>query len=293
MTDEPNLLGAYLRARREHVTPESAGLPRVGTRRTPGLRREEVALLAGISADYYLRLEQGRDRNPSVQVLESVARVLQLDEAGTAYLMGLAGDRPRRRRRRPRPETVPAGTRKLVATIGLPAFVEGRYFDVLAVNPLATALSPRLQVGRNRLRDVFLDPAEQALYARHADLEAVAAQLVAGFRASVGAETDDPRLVELVGELSLASPSFREHWARHDVLVREGQVVTLDHPEVGQLTLNREKLAVGGAPGMTLVVYHADPSTPDAQKLLILGSRTAATWEPRREVSAQTSTTRS
>ena len=226
-------------------------------------------------------------------MLESVARVLQLDEAGTAYLMGLAGDRPRRRRRRPRPETVPAGTRKLVATIGLPAFVEGRYFDVLAVNPLATALSPRLQVGRNRLRDVFLDPAEQALYARHADLEAVAAQLVAGFRASVGAETDDPRLVELVGELSLASPSFREHWARHDVLVREGQVVTLDHPEVGQLTLNREKLAVGGAPGMTLVVYHADPSTPDAQKLLILGSRTAATWEPRREVSAQTSTTRS
>ncbi|MBL0888866.1 helix-turn-helix domain-containing protein [Myceligenerans indicum] len=275
MSDEPNLLGSYLRARREQVTPESVGLPRAGVRRVAGLRREEVAMLAGISADYYLRLEQGRDRNPSVQVLESVARVLRLDDAGTAYLLGLAADRPRRRRRRGRRETVPAGTRKLLDVIGLPAFVEGRYFDVLAVNTLATALSPRLRVGGNRLRDVFLDPAERALYAGHADLEAVAAQVVAGFRESVGTETDDPRLIELVGELSLASEAFRALWARHDVRVREGAVTVLDHPEVGDLRLNREKLAVGGAPGLTLVVYHADAGTPDEEKLRLLASYAA------------------
>ncbi|MDR7385571.1 helix-turn-helix domain-containing protein [Promicromonospora iranensis] len=274
MTDEPNLLGEYLRARRERVGPERVGLPRSGVRRVPGLRREEVALLAGISADYYLRLEQGRDRNPSVQVLESLARVLQLDDAGTAYLLGLAGDRPRRRRRPARRETVPAGTLKLLGAIGLPAFVEGRYLDVLAANPLATAVSPRLVAGRNRLRDVFLDPAEQALYAGY-DPAAVAAEMVAGFRQLVGAETDDPRLVELVGELSLASPTFREAWARHDVMAREGTAVTLDHPEVGALTLNREKLAVGGAPGLTLVVYHADAGTAAADKLQMLASYSA------------------
>jgi transcriptional regulator with XRE-family HTH domain len=274
MADERNLLGEYLRARRERVGPEQVGLPRSGVRRVPGLRREEVALLAGISADYYLRLEQGRDRNPSVQVLESVARVLQLDDAGTAYLLGLAGDRPRRRRRPARRETVPAGTRKLLGAIGLPAFVEGRYLDVLAANSLATAVSPRLVAGRNRLRDVFLDPAEQALYAGY-DPALIAAEMVAGFRQVVGAETDDPRLVELVGELSLASPAFREAWARHDVMVREGAAVTLDHPVVGPLALNREKLAVGGAPGLTLVVYHADVGTAAADKLQMLASYSA------------------
>jgi transcriptional regulator with XRE-family HTH domain len=121
-------------------------------------------MLAGISADYYLRLEQGRDPNPSAQVLESLARVLQLDEASTAYLLSLASERPRRLRRRPRKEAVPSGIGKLLDSLPMPAFVEGRYFDVLAANPLATALSPRLMIGRNRLRDVFLDPAERSLY---------------------------------------------------------------------------------------------------------------------------------
>ncbi|MBE1878806.1 helix-turn-helix domain-containing protein [Myceligenerans pegani] len=282
MSDAPNLLGEYLRARREQVSPERAGIPRAGVRRVPGLRREEVAMLAGISADYYLRLEQGRDRNPSVQVLESVARVLRLDDAGTAYLLGLAAQRPRRRRPRSRRETVPPGTLKLLGALGLPAFVEGRYFDVLAANSLATALSPRLRAGRNRLRDVFLDPAEQALYAHYAGREDIAGQLVAGFRASVGNETDDPRLVELVGELSLASPDFRKAWARHDVTTREGAVVSLDHPAVGRITLNREKLAIGGAPGLTLAVYHADTGSPDADKLQVLASYAASDHpEPR------------
>ena len=269
MTDEVNLLGDYLRARRELVTPEQAGIPVLGMRRVPGLRREEVAMLAGISADYYLRLEQGRDRNPSVAVLESIARVLRLDEHMTAYLLGLAAAKPRRTRRRPRKETVPSGIVKLLATMPLPAFVEGRYFDVLAANPLATAVSPRFAAGRNRLRDVFLDPAEHALFP---DWDTATVGLVAGFRQSVGTDTDDPRFIELVGELSLASPRFRQLWARHDVGARRGATMCFNHPQVGELRLNREKLHIGGTDGIVLVVYHPDSGTGDAEKLALLGS---------------------
>jgi transcriptional regulator with XRE-family HTH domain len=236
---------------------------------TLGEYREEVAMLAGISADYYLRLEQGRDRNPSVQVLESLARVLQLDEAGTAYLLSLGAEKPRRTRRRPRKEAVPSGIRKLLDSLTLPAFVEGRYFDVLAANPLATTLSPHLMTGHNRLRDVFLDPAEQFLYP---DWEDATAGLVAGFRESVGTDTDDPRFIEIVGELSLASDRFRKLWARHDVQACAGASVTLDHPQVGELTLNREKLAIGGSAGQLLVLYHADRGTASAEKLNLLAS---------------------
>ncbi len=269
MTDDPNPLGEFLRARRELVTPDQAGIPVLGVRRVPGLRREEVAMLSGISAEYYLRLEQGRDRNPSVQVLESIARVLRLDDHATAHLQGLAADRPRRPRAGRRPEAVPVGVAKLLATIALPAFVEGRYLDVLAANPLATAISPRLVPGGNRLRDLFLDAAEQALFPQW---ERAAAHLVAGFRQAVGTAVDDPRCIDLVGELSLASPLFRQLWARHDVAVREGVQITFAHPQVGPLTLNREKLLVGGTDGIMLVLYHPDAGSEDAAKLALLGS---------------------
>ncbi len=237
---EDRLLGEYLRARRELVQPDGVGLPAHGVRRVIGLRREEVAMLAGISADYYLRLEQGRDRNPSIQVLEALARVLQLDRAATDYLLGLVAPQPRQRRRRPKRETVPSGIRQLLDVMGLPSFVEGRYFDVLAANDLAYALSPNLRVGQNRLRAVFLDPAEQALYP---DWDQAAAGLVAGFRTSVGSDVDDPGFVELVGELSLSSERFRQLWARHDVRSFEGASVPFNHPAMGELILSREKLA--------------------------------------------------
>jgi transcriptional regulator with XRE-family HTH domain len=269
MSDDPNPLGEYLRARRELVTPEDAGIPVVGLRRVPGLRREEVAMLSGISAEYYLRLEQGRDRNPSVQVLEALARVLRLDDEMTSYLRSLATEKPRNVRRRSRKETVPASTAQLVASLPFPAFVEGRYLDVLAVNHLATAISPRLVVGRNRLRDVFLDPAERALFPHW---ERAAAGLVAGFRQSVGTDTDDPRFVELVGELTIASPLFAQLWARHDVAGRTGAQMLFDHPQVGELLVDREKLAITGSDGMMLVVYHATPGTTGAEKLAILAS---------------------
>ena len=275
MTGRPtaNLLGEYLRARRELVTPDQVGLPVTGTRRVPGLRREEVAMLSGISAEYYLRLEQGRDRRPSRQVLEAIARVLDLDEAHLVRLADEVATPSRRRPRGPR-EVLPPSVSRLVAGLALPAFAEGRYLDVLAANPLATAVSPRLEAGRNRLRDVFLDPAEQSLFIQP---ERAAAALIAGFRRSVGTDVDDERVISLVGELSVASPLFRRLWARHDIAERGSATVTLDHPQVGELRLDRDKLAVTGTDGMMLVVYQPHPDTDAAEKLALLASVSAAT----------------
>ncbi|MDN4614948.1 helix-turn-helix transcriptional regulator [Leifsonia sp. F6_8S_P_1B] len=259
-----NPLGEYLRARREQVDPATVGLRVTGVRRTPGLRREEVATLAGISADYYLRLEQGRDRHPSPQVLEALARVYGLDAAATQYLLGLAAASPVRARPSQR-KAVPAGIRQLLEVVGLPAFVEDRMFDVLAANDLATALSPALRPGENRLRSVFLDPAERELYP---DWEQATAGLIASFRASIGTgAAEDPRIAQLVGELSLASEHFRRLWARHDVRGLGGGTARMLHPRAGMLELSREKLPVGGSDGQLLVIYHAAPGSASERAL--------------------------
>jgi transcriptional regulator with XRE-family HTH domain len=269
VTETTNALGAYLRARRELVTPQQAGIPDGGVRRVPGLRREEVAMLAGISADYYLRLERGRDRNPSAQVLESIARVLRLDDAHVAHLLSLVAEAPRPRRRRPRKETVPSGALKLLDSLVQPAFIEGRYFDVLASNSLARALSPRLAAGGNQLRDMFLDPAEQSLYPQWEDYTEC---FIANLRQAVGNDVEDPRFIELVGELSLASPLFRRLWSRHEVRGQRGTVMRLDHPQVGELMLNRERLSIGGTEGLMLVVFHPDAGSSAAEKVAMLAS---------------------
>jgi transcriptional regulator with XRE-family HTH domain len=269
---QDNSLGEYLRARRELVRPEDVGLPVAGVRRVAGLRREEVAMLAGISSDYYLRLEQGRDRNPSVQVLEALARVLRLDEAATDYMLSVAAPRPRKRRR-PRKETVPPSIRQLLDVIRLPAFVEGRYLDVLAANDLATALSPSMRVGQNRLMSMFLDPAERAFYV---DWEKSIATFTASFRQMVGADTDDPRFVEMVGELSLSSDHFRRLWARQDIYPRIEIPTRMRHPQVGDMTLSREKLGIDGVTRQRLVIYHAQAGTDSADKLALLASLAAS-----------------
>jgi transcriptional regulator with XRE-family HTH domain len=261
-----NRLGTYLRARRALVTPEQAGVPAGSNRRVAGLRREEVALLAGISADYYLRLEQGRDRNPSPQVLAALARVLHLDAVEAAYLTDLAAPRPRSRSRR-RAERVPERLHHLLAALELPAFVEGRSFEVLASNPLAVALSPRLRPGENRLRSLLLDPEEQAF---HDDWETAVVEFVAAFRQSVGESVDDPQTVELVGELSLASGRFRTLWARHDVSRLSGGTTVVHHPVVGELHLYRDKLPVES---VVLVVYYPDAGSPSAERLRLLAAR--------------------
>jgi transcriptional regulator with XRE-family HTH domain len=263
-----NALGEYLRARRELVEPSDVGLPVVGVRRTPGLRREEVATLAGISADYYLRLEQGRDRNPSAQVLEALARVFRLDATATQYLLSLSATRPGRPRR-PRREIVPAGIRQLLGALELPAFVENRMFDVLAANRLATALSPSITPGTNRLRSMFLDTGERDLYP---EWEHAIGGMLAAFRSSIGTDVDDPRIVQLVGELSLASEPFRRLWARHDVKALAGETARMRHPQVGMLELRREKLPIGDSGGQLLVIYHAEPGSGSARSLARLAA---------------------
>lgn len=266
MKDEEsgNRLGSYLRARRELVSPAQAGIPPGGNRRVPGLRREEVALLAGISPDYYLRLERGRDKNPSPQVLESLARVLCLDDERT-YLLGLTAARPRAPRRK-RPEHVPARVHQLLAHLQIPAFVEGRAFDVLASNPMAVALSPRLRPGQNRLRSLFRDPEEQAF---HQDWAKAAASFVAALRTTIGDDTDNPRFVELVGELALSSQQFRILWARHDIRSLDGGTTTVLHPVVGELRLHRDKLPIDD---VILVVYYPDKDSDSDEKLQLLAA---------------------
>lgn len=226
-------------------------------------------MLAGVSADYYLRLERGRDRHPSPHVLDAIARALQLDDDHFAHLLSLVEDVPRRRRRRPRAEVVPSGAMQLLDSLHQPAFIEGRYFDILAANPLATALSPRFDAGRNQLKDLLLDPAEQALQPGWQD---IAECLVATLRQSVGPETGDPRLGELVGELAVTDRLFAELWARHEVRGQRGTRLRFVHPQVGELDLNRERLSIGGTDGLMLVVFHPDAGSIDAEKLALLAS---------------------
>ncbi|MFF9177346.1 helix-turn-helix domain-containing protein [Streptomyces sp. NPDC014793] len=289
--DGTNALGEFLRARRGRVRPEDVGLPGSGLRRVPGLRREEVAMLSGISSDYYLRLEQGRDRNPSAQVLQAVARVLRLDADATSYLLGLAQDRPRETRPGARTgparrgEQVPEGLLRLIdGWPRNPAYIQNRYTDCLAANALATALTPNYRPGVNLLRAVFLDPAERAL---RRDWDDLTEEGVAALRAYAGPEADDARLRDLVGDLSLRSDRFRTLWARHEVRPRRGRLSRLSHPQVGDLELYSEKLTADGTGGLTLVVFHAGPGGRGAELLDILGSlaapRTAAAREPAEE----------
>lgn len=265
-----NRIGEYLRARRELVRPEDVGLPDLGRRRVPGLRREELAMLAGISTDYYLRLEQGRDQHPSENVLDALGAALRLDDDATAYLHELARPAPRRRRSSRRCERAPTGIRQLVASwTDTPAYVQGRLMDVLAANPLATALSPVYVPGVNLLRAAFLDHAVRDLYR---DWDAITARMVAGLRALIGPDVDDPGLAQLVGELSVRSERFRRLWARQDVKPRASGISCLDHPQVGPLELRYEKLAISATDGQVLVIYHAEPGSASAQGLALLAS---------------------
>ncbi|MET9317653.1 helix-turn-helix transcriptional regulator [Kribbella sp. NPDC003505] len=276
--DGTNALGDYLRARREQVRPEDVGIRSIGMRRVPGLRREEVAMLAGISSDYYLRLEQGRDRNPSVQVLEALAGVLRLDADATAYLLGLAQERSVPRQQ-PRVEQAPESIVELIAGWpNTPAYVQNKYTDVLAVNALCAALSPNYAVGVNLLTAVLLDPREQDL---RRDWDELTEEGVAVLRSELGPNVDDARLKDLVGDLSVRSERFRQLWARHEVRPRRGRLSKLTHPEVGDLDLRSDKLTIGGTDNVTLVVFHAVPGSRDEESLALLGSLVAPQDAPR------------
>jgi transcriptional regulator with XRE-family HTH domain len=266
-----NAIGVFLRARRELVRPQDVDLEPGGRRRVSGLRREEVALLAGVSSDYYVRLEQGRERHPSAQVVAALARALALDEEATAYLHELARPRPRTRRRG-REQVSPALMAVMAAWTTTPAVVLGRCLDVLAGNDLGIALFAGHAHSDSLVRLVFLDPDAREFYP---DWERVAVNTVGGLRAAAGLDPDDPKLIETVGELSVKSADFRRLWARHDIRQKTGETKVFRHPQVGELTVSYEAFTVNSAPGQQLVVYHAAPGSPSAEALALLGSLTA------------------
>ncbi|MEV5718236.1 helix-turn-helix transcriptional regulator [Amycolatopsis mediterranei] len=269
-----NTLGEFLRARREQVGPEELGLPAGGSRRVAGLRREEVALLAGVSTDYYVRLEQGRERNPSAQVVDALARGLALDEDASAHLHRLAQPAPARRRRARRPERVSPNLLRLMdGWPATPAVVLGRCLDVLAHNALGQALFAGHAYSGDLIRLVFLDPDAREFYP---DWERVAVNTVGGLRAAAGIDPDDPQLVDTVGELSVKSADFRRLWARHDIRQKTHETKRFRHRLVGELELSYEALTVNSAPGQQLIVYQAEPGSPSEAALALLGSLAAS-----------------
>ena len=270
MAAKANALGEYLRARRQQVRPEDCGLVPGARQRVEGLRREELAMLAGISAEYYLRLEVGRDMNPSPQVVEALARALQLDIKATKYLHQLASPTISHWDQSVL-DAAAEGLDELIDQLPLPAIVASRYQDVLAANPIAQALSPGFTPGQNFLRWRLLDPAARELYV---DWEDATDAAVSGLRELAGAVPDDPRMQTLIAELSSASPRFRESWARANVGYRLG-VLHLRHPRVGDLYLSRNQLIVPHAAGQHMLIYHAEPGSDSARALEELRSLSA------------------
>ncbi|MER5940259.1 helix-turn-helix transcriptional regulator [Streptomyces sp. NPDC001928] len=266
-------LGDFLRSRRGRIQPEEVGLPSYGRRRVPGLRREEVAQLAGVSVDYYVRLEQGRGQSVSDAVLDAVARVLRLDETEHAYLRTVA--RPRRGRgvRRPEAARVRPGVQALLDSMArTPAFVMDACMNILAWNSLADAMngySRTSPADRNIPRQVFLDPTAHTMFPDWPD---IAAQAAAHLRLNAGRRPDDARLDALIGELSLKSPDFRRLWADHQVKACMSGTKRIQHPFTGLLSLPFETLTVPTEPEQTVVVYTPEQGSDAAEKLALLGS---------------------
>ncbi|MFF3176281.1 helix-turn-helix transcriptional regulator [Streptomyces sp. NPDC057900] len=269
----------FLSTRRARLTPQRAGLPVFGgNRRVTGLRREEVALLAGMSVDYYIRLERGNLRGASDSVLDSLCHALQLDDAERAHLYDLA--RATASERRPPTATGrirPVVLRVLDAMTDQPAYIRNGRFDILAANPLGQALyapvydSPLFaQRGPvNTARFLFLDPGSADFWP---DREKAANDSVALLRTETGRSPQDKGLMDLIGELSTKSGEFARRWARHDVRFHHSGVKRLHHPLVGDLALPYDALDLPADPGLRITVYSPEPDSPERQALDLLGS---------------------
>ncbi|GAA4569098.1 helix-turn-helix transcriptional regulator [Planotetraspora kaengkrachanensis] len=277
--DGKSPLGEFLRARRQTTTVDQVGLPNIGSRRTPGLRRDEVAMLAGVSADYYIRLEQGRERNPSDQVLDALARVFQLDAEATEHLHDLAHHRASRREPvGPSDQLRPYVLRFMEGCDHAVAFVLNRRLDFLARNPLAAALYDGMEGRDNLLRLLFLNPVAREFYL---NWRQQAEDSVGHFRAALGAGGDDPFAQDLVEELSRGSEDFRRIWARHEVRSRTHWSISYRHGVVGEMTLHYEMFRVGSPTSQQLIVGQAEPYTPSERAFRELGRLAGKTADQR------------
>ena len=260
-------LGDFLRSRRARLDPEATGLPQTLRRRTVGLRREEVAQLAGMSTDWYTRLEQGRDIHPSSSVLEALARALQLDANERDHLFTLAGGEPPRRLT-PTEECIEPGLALVLAVLKVPAFILGRRWDVLAWNDAAARVIVDFaafpQEERNMLRLMFLQASTRELYA---DWERAARETAATFRATASRYLEDPAVIGLIEELSLHSPDFRRLWRKHEVQEKTSGVKSIQNPTVGLLHLRYQALRGSEDSDQRLVIYMAEQGTDSACKL--------------------------
>jgi transcriptional regulator with XRE-family HTH domain len=275
----------FLTSRRERLTPDQAGLPIYGTnRRVKGLRRDEVAVLSGISIDYYTRLERGNLHGVSDQVLEALATALQLDEAERTHLFDLArvantrpnGASPGSPTRANRRQGLRPGIRLILDGMSAPAYVRNTRMDILALNQLGRALFADVlgehsdpSLGFNLARYLFLDDRSRDFYR---DWTTVARDSVAALRVEAGRNPYDPGLTSLVGELSTRSDEFRAWWAAHNVKLHRTATKQMRHSVVGDLELTGEALALPGDPGLTIITYTVEPASPSAQALDFLAS---------------------
>uniref|UniRef100_A0AAU2V336 Helix-turn-helix transcriptional regulator n=1 Tax=Streptomyces sp. NBC_00003 TaxID=2903608 RepID=A0AAU2V336_9ACTN len=277
--DQRAELSEFLRSRRARLKPGDVGMPDHGRhRRVPGLRREELAQLAGVSVAYYTRLEQGNAQNVSVEVLEAIGRALRLNDTEQNHLTHLAKGKAKKKRASAARahEFRPALQELIDAMEGVPAYLLGPRLDILAWNRLAAALLGDLSQlppqERNLARHVFLDPASRSLYV---DWHNKAVDVVSVLRLCAGCYPDDPQLTALIGELSVKSEEFRSMWAAHTVADKGHGVKRLRHPVVGELTLAYETLKLPDAHDLSLVTFHAEPGSKSEESLRLLGSWSA------------------
>lgn len=271
----------FLRTRRERLTPQQVGLPDFGgVRRVKGLRREELALVAGMSVDYYVRLERGNLSGVSESVLESLARALRLDDVEHAHLFDLARTQnasATARRRQPTNRVRP-NVQRMLDAMTAPAWVRNGRSDFLAGNALARALYAPLFLDPtgmpNTARFVFLDPRGKEFWRDWYD---VAGDMVAVLRAEAARSPYDRGLTDLIGELSTRSEEFRQRWAAHEVMRHRTGLKRVHHPDVGDLDLAYETMELAADPGLVFVVYSAEPGSPSDERLQLLGNLTATT----------------
>ncbi|GEC05715.1 DNA-binding protein [Streptomyces spinoverrucosus] len=268
-------LSEFLRSRRARLKPEDVGLADYGRhRRVPGLRREELAQLAGVSVAYYTRLEQGNGRNVSAEVLDAIARALRLTDAEHAHLTHLAKPKQHKKKPAARTQQVRVALRQLLDMFdSVPAYIVGRRSDILAWNRMAAAVfgdwAELPAQERNWARLVFLKPEYRDLFV---DWDQKASDIVAFLRMDAGCHPDDPRLSALVGELSVKSEEFRRLWATHDVKEKSHGVKRFHHPLVGELSLSFETFRLVDDAEQSLITYHAEPHSPSAEALRLLAS---------------------